>query len=81
MPNLTRTETRPRARRWESCDGSASSSCKSLWGFGFFICSEGVWPRSLPALTFYHLVILINPQIPGAENLATGTASDADPAP
>lgn len=46
-------------------------ACKPLWGFGFFICNEGVGLRLLWALTSYNFVILINPWMLGAGNLAT----------
>lgn len=45
--------------------------CKSLWEFGFFICNEGVAPQLLPAMTSYNFVIVINPWMLGAGNLAT----------
>lgn len=62
----------PRGRRMECCDinSSAASSVQIPRELGFFICNEGVGPRSLLALTNYNFVILINPWMSGAGNLA-----------
>lgn len=62
---------RPKARRLESCGNPSSGSCKSLCGFGFFICDEGVGLRLLWMLTSYNFVIPINSRLLGAGNLAT----------